>query len=208
VDAVVKVSAAAAIVAAVVFSAGVVAGRWTMRASAEIAPIARATDTLDVSIDSLDTSIDRARPADSAAVAEPERAAGVHLQHAESVGDSVTLLKARTDSLMRAAATSDSSASLAIAALADERAARDRQVDDLQRGAADLQRGLDSAKAVIVRRGIQLEAMRIQRDKARALLGRALAANGRKCGWGGGLGAGYAARGLDAGLFAGYVCRL
>jgi hypothetical protein len=200
--------AAAGILAALIFGAGFATRVWTERPVAGLAPIARAAESLHTSADSLDTSIDRARPADSAAVAEPERAAGVHLQHAESVGDSVTLLRRRTDSLMTAAADADTLARRAIAALADERAAQQRQADELRAGVAKLQEALDSAKAVIARRAVQLEAMRIQRDKARALLGQALAVQSRRCGPVAMVGAGYGIRGADAGGFVGYGCRL
>jgi hypothetical protein len=201
-------TAAAAILCVGLFGAGFATRCWTERASAEIAPIARAADTLGTSSDSLDTAIDRARPADSAAVAEPERAAGVHLQHAESVGDSVTLLRALTDTALARAAAADTLARRAIAALADERAAQQRLADELRAGAAKLQEALDSAKVVIARRAVQLEAMRIQRDKARELLGQALAVQSRRCGPVAMVGAGYGIRGADAGGFVGYGCRL
>jgi hypothetical protein len=203
-----RISAAAAgILGALLFGAGYATRVWTSHAPG-LAPIARAADSLQTSAESLDISIDRARPADSAAVAEPERAGGVHLQHAESVGDSVPLLVARTDSLMRAAAASDSSANRAIAALVDERAARDRQADELRAGAAKLQEALDSAKAVIARHAVQLEAMRIQRDQALQLLRGAIAAQRDRCGMKVMAGGGYGVRGADAGLFVGYGCSL
>lgn len=200
-------TAGAGALAVLLFAAGFATRCWTERASAELAPIARGADTLNASADSLDSAIAAGVPGDSAAVAEPERAAGVHLQHAESVGDSVPLLRARTDSALARAAAADTLANLAIAALATERAAQARQVDEMRAGAADLQRGLDSAKAVILRVTAQRNEMQRQRDKARRLLRDAIAVQDRKCGPGLGAGGGYAARGPDAGLFIGYVCR-
>lgn len=164
------------VIAALLFAGGYATRCWQDRPAAALTAIRDSAAVLDTAAASLDSTIVQHHAGDSAAVAEPQHAARVHQQHAESLGDSVALLQAETDDALRLVATSDTNASRAAAALATERAAEARQAGEYRAAIADKDRAIAAAQAqVFYYRDTALVNMQGQRDKARRLLAEAIA---------------------------------
>jgi len=200
-------TAAAALLALLLVGAGYGLRWWQDRPDASIV-VSR--DSLTVAAHDTDLSITRRRPGDSAAVAEPLHVAGVHLQHAVSLGDTVPSLQSVTDSALSRVAAADTLASRAIVALATERAAEQRQVSELRATVDAQQQALGAALAqVAYYRDTAVVVLQGQRDAAQKLLDRALASGHRsRCGPGAGVGLAWATGGHGAGAFVGMTCQL
>lgn len=175
---------ATGILALLLLGAGYGLRTWQDRPTVAQRVIQHSADSLQTAGISLDSAIAARHAGDSALVAEPLQRQRVHLQHAESLGDSVAHLQVRTDAAIARAATSDSAREHAMAALGAERMAHQRTVDELRQAVTDGALALFNARGIIRQDSVDLVAMRGQRDKAQHLLDQALALKHGRCGVG------------------------
>lgn len=195
----------ALLLAASLFVAGYLFGQ---RGGPDVRAIQDSAAVLDTAAHHLDSSLSSRRGNDSVRVAEPLEHAHALDHRAIVLGDSAAHLQARTDSALSAFNEASAQVEDLRNDLNQERAGRKTQFDTLTAAKDSLTVAFHAALAQLAfYRDTASMGLRLQRDAARDLLKEALQVRAKRCGFGLGAGPGYGVRGMDAGLYVGYVCR-